>query len=76
MDKVNGSGDRPARYLALRWGSRKFSTAIEEEKLAKSLKLGGDQIEYEDEDEEVFALFKGECDKNGVEVTWSPKIGK
>lgn len=70
------TGKEPARYLALRWGSRKFCTAPEEEKLAKSMKLGGDQIEYEDEDEEVHALFKSECAKNGFEVSWSPKTPK
>ena len=67
------TGKEPARYLALRWGSRKFSTAREEEKIAKSVALGGDQIEYLDEEEEIYALFKSECAKSGVQVNWSPK---
>lgn len=67
------TGKEPARYLALRWGSRKFSTAPEEEKLAKSVALGGDQIEYEDEEEEIYALFESECARRGFEVTWSPR---
>ncbi|MBI2360105.1 MAG: cupin domain-containing protein [Deltaproteobacteria bacterium] len=70
------TGKEPARYLALRWGSRKFSTAPEEEKLAKSVALGGDQIEYEDEDEDIYALFRSDCAKSGFEVTWSPSSVK
>ncbi len=66
------TGKEPARYLALRWGSRKFSTAPEEDKLARSVKLGGDQIEYDDEDAEIYSLFKSECGKSGFEVSWSP----
>ncbi len=67
------TGKEPARYLALRWGSRKFSTAPEEDKLAKSVTLGGDQIEYQDEEEEIYTLFKSECAKSGVPVSWSPR---
>lgn len=58
-------GPAPARYLALRWGSRKYrvfkSYGIEE-----SIKQGGDQIEYADEAPEIRQLFLEECRKHGV----------
>jgi hypothetical protein len=71
------SGAEPARYLALRWGSRKFRRG---EELARgrdvttagksetSVKLGGDQLEYEDEDPRILQMFKDACAKSGAEV--------
>ncbi len=61
------TGKEPARYLALRWMSRKhpmgkaFKTDV-------SVKAGGDQIEYEDEGPEIRKLFEEECAREGVEV--------
>ena len=40
-----------------------------------SVKLGGDQIEYEDQDPRIHAMFLAECRKNGVEARmekWFP----
>lgn len=66
------TGREPARYLALRWGSRKHKAggAFRSERGAAdvSLKLGGAQIEYEDEDPEIRGIFEAECAKAGVAV--------
>ncbi len=71
----------PARYMALRTvgSSNKFLTgkqfrAVGERSL-ESYKLGGDQIEYEDEDPEVQKLFEAELAKEGIEVRMPP-VGK
>jgi oxalate decarboxylase/phosphoglucose isomerase-like protein (cupin superfamily) len=65
------TGTRPARYLALRWGSKRYdlggairpdtgdSTGID-------IKLGGAQIEYPDEDRAVHELFEAELAKSGA----------
>jgi len=71
------SGAEPARYLALRWGSRKFRRGEEiargrdvttAGKSETSVKLGGDQLEYEDEDPRILQTFKDACAKSGAEV--------
>lgn len=70
-------GTEPARYLALRWGSRKYrrgaDVALRRDNVLRryseiSLKEGGGQIEYEDEDPQVYRLFQEECRKRGAEV--------
>jgi len=56
------------RYLALRWGSQKYHEMWGEGK-GKSdvdVKLGGNQIEYEDEDPIVSQMFQEACVKGGV----------
>ena len=62
-------GGAPARYMALRWGSRKFlaggSLAIGG--IDQSLKAGGNQIEYPDEDPEIRRMFEAELAKRSVE---------
>ena len=53
-------GTTPARYLAFRWGSQKhgFSLGVAMEGDADvSVKLGGGQIEYEDEDPWIHDTF-------------------
>ncbi|HEX9880677.1 MAG TPA: ethanolamine ammonia lyase-activating protein [Candidatus Binatia bacterium] len=59
------SGSSPARYLALRWGSRKnaFMTQF---KVDESVKDGGDQIEYEDEDPAVRKMFEESLREEGA----------
>ena len=53
-------GTEPARYLALRWGSQKHGFSLGsagEGEADVSVKLGGAQIEYEDEDPIVHDMF-------------------
>jgi len=62
-------GGTPARYLALRWGSRKFLAGGPMEILRgidQDIKSGGAQIEYESEDPEVRQMFEAELAKRGV----------
>lgn len=65
------TGKEPTRYLAMKAGSemeaRKFQGVLKQSQLRKSVKLGGDQIDYEDEDPEIRRLFKTELAKSGVE---------
>ena len=62
------TGAKPARYLAIRWGARKFVRAVGHSGGGTnvSLKEGGDQIEYADEDPKVRAMFEEALAKNGV----------
>lgn len=60
------TGPAPARYLAIRWGSRKFAL-FQNFGTDADVKKGGDQIEYEDEDPQIRQLFADECRKNGAE---------
>jgi hypothetical protein len=61
-------GRTPARYLALRWGSRKYPRPWTEKGygIDKSVKAGGSQIEYADEDPEIRRMFEQELAKQGV----------
>ena len=63
------SGAVPVRYLALRWGSQKYHETWGEGrgKADVDLKLGGNQIEYEDEEPLVRKMFAEACAKTGVE---------
>ena len=63
-------GGTPARYLALRWGSRKHRMSQNfwrGDGTDVSLKEGGNQIEYPDEDPEIRRIFEAELAKRGVE---------
>ncbi|MFQ5851528.1 MAG: cupin domain-containing protein [Candidatus Binatia bacterium] len=62
------AGAEPARYLALRWGSKKYygMWGEEEGKTDVDVKLGGNQIEYEDEDPSVREMFEEACAKAGI----------
>ncbi len=59
------TGKDPARYLALRLGGRLGGNKAANVS-SQSVKLGGNQIEYEDEDPEIGKLFKNELAKNGA----------
>ena len=61
-------GGEPARYLALKpFSSRKFPGLRKQWGTSESVKSGGDQIEYEDEDPRIRAMFEEELAKRGVE---------
>lgn len=63
------SGAAPARYLALKFSGRKFrqpQQAQRGEGADVSVKLGGWQIEYEDEDPAIHRLFEEELAKNSA----------
>ncbi len=72
-------GPTPARYLALRWGSEKhrmggvFSTTGSTEGDAK---LGGNQIDYCDEDPEIRRVFESELAKRGVQSGMAQFFGE
>ncbi|MCH7570622.1 MAG: cupin domain-containing protein [Deltaproteobacteria bacterium] len=63
------SGAKTARYLALRWGSWRYRfmrLAAEMGSTYTSVKEGGGQIEYQDEDPEIHREFESALDKVGA----------
>ncbi len=65
----------PAKYLAIRWGSWKYPLFMNVGPFRGndvSVKEGGNQIEYADEDPSILRLFEGELAKNGVECKMPP----
>ena len=62
------TGGEPARYLALRWGSKKYYGIMGEGggETDLDIKLGGHQIEYEDENPVVRKMFEEACGQAGV----------
>jgi mannose-6-phosphate isomerase-like protein (cupin superfamily) len=70
------TGSGPAKYLAIRWGSKKyplFKTVGDRGKVSTSIKEGGNQIEYEDEDPSIRKLFEEALAKNSVECRMPPQ---
>jgi hypothetical protein len=71
------TGGKPARYLALRAGSPKFGRPWGKSYASdESVKSGGDQIEYEDEDPKIRQMFEQALAKNGVKSGMDAVIGK
>ncbi len=61
------TGEEPARYLALKAGEgRKFRGIMPHSQSYKNIKLGGDQIEYADENPEIRGLYREALAKSGV----------
>ena len=60
-------GTEPARYLAFRWGSQKHGFVFDPGESDISEKLGGAQIEYEDEDTYIHDTFAETLSKSGGE---------
>ena len=64
------TADVSSRYLAILFpGARYFISAARKagyEKMDMSVKDGGNQIEYQDEDPRILDLYEQECAKNGV----------
>ncbi len=66
------SGASPARYLALRWGSWRFRfmrLTDGEGSTYRSIKEGGGQIEFEDEDPKIHQEFEAVLAKAGARCT-------
>ncbi len=65
------SGAEPARYLALRWGSRRYdmggAISYEGETSDVDVKQGGAQIEYQDEDPKIHERFEAELARSGAQ---------
>jgi oxalate decarboxylase/phosphoglucose isomerase-like protein (cupin superfamily) len=70
------TGAEPARYLAMRWGSQKYRGIGGEYQVDRSVTAGGDQIEYEDEDPAIRAMFELELARNGVRSRMSDITGR
>jgi quercetin dioxygenase-like cupin family protein len=62
------SGNQPARYLALKMLSRRYKLAPGKIKSDVSVKQGGMQIEYEDEEPEIRRIFEEACARSGATV--------
>lgn len=60
------SGTEPARYVALRWGSRKHMINHKYEGTLVDRREGGNQIEYDEQAPYIDELFAAECARNGA----------
>jgi quercetin dioxygenase-like cupin family protein len=63
------TGPTPARYLAIRWGSQKYPRPWQMKSygIDESVKKGGAQIEFEDEDPKIRQMFEAELAKHGLQ---------
>ncbi len=77
------AGAEPARYLALRWGSQRYEMggafAMEEDNPGRSgadvsVKQGGWQIEYEDEDRAIHQTFEAELRSNRADCRMRSEV--
>jgi oxalate decarboxylase/phosphoglucose isomerase-like protein (cupin superfamily) len=59
------TSERETRYLAIRWNSKKYK--VFKDIVDRSVKEGGTQIEYEDEDPRIRRDFEAELAKRGLE---------
>jgi hypothetical protein len=75
------TSSQPARYLATAFGSLRYpfteakrralmgaGDGDQQGAVARSVKLGGDQIEMEDQSPRIHALYVEETRRNGVEA--------
>ncbi|MEE8517785.1 MAG: hypothetical protein V3S98_01510, partial [Dehalococcoidia bacterium] len=60
-------GTKRARYMALRSGDGGFNAPNARATADVSIKDGGIQVEYEDEDREIHEIFEKELAAKGVE---------
>lgn len=59
------TSERETRYLAIRWNSKKYK--VFKDIVDRSVKEGGTQIEYEDEDPKIRREFEAELAKRGIQ---------
>jgi mannose-6-phosphate isomerase-like protein (cupin superfamily) len=69
------TGPTPARYLAIRWGSKKFPF-MKQVLNSKPTTQGGDQIEYQDEEQIVRDFFEQDLERHGAENRMAPVYEK
>ena len=70
------TGSKPARYLATAYGSLRYPFTESKRKslfggVSTSIKLGGAQIEYEDQSPRINQLYEEATRKNGVAAKMS-----
>ncbi|PZC48719.1 MAG: Gentisate 1,2-dioxygenase [Chloroflexi bacterium] len=78
------TGPTPARYMAIGFGGPRYFVATDLgtggtkilEVMDKSVKDGGIQIEYEDEDPSILDWFEAECTSNGVQSRMREIMGR
>lgn len=70
------AGAEPARYLALRWNNWRFRFVgvTDEKPIDTSVKEGGGQIEYDDEDRKVHETFEAAVVKAGAHCNMGSMI--
>ena len=68
------TGSAPARYLALRFGSKKYPV-FPPSQLDRPTTEGGTQIEYEHEDPAVRDMFENELKRKGIRSRMEELIG-
>jgi len=73
------TSSKPARYLATTYGSLRYPFTESKRKslfggVSTSVKLGGAQIEYEDQLPRIHQLYEEATGKNGVTVKMSEFI--
>ncbi len=66
------TGPTPARYLALKYEGTAIRNELGIPKAWISTKLGGDQLDYSDENPKVRKMFEDELAENGVESKMEP----
>ncbi len=59
------TSERETRYLAIRWNSKKYK--VFKDIVDRSVKEGGTQIEYEDEDPQIKRNFEAELARRGIQ---------
>ena len=70
----------PSRYFVMSFGgARHFISNARKssyENMDKSVKHGGNQIEYQDEDPRILELYERECARNGVRSRMGELTGR
>jgi gentisate 1,2-dioxygenase len=70
----------PARYLAVAFGSLRYPFSTSKRAtfsgMDVSVKQGGRQVEYEDEDPRIRAIYEAECAKYGAECRMPPVLAR
>lgn len=69
------TGTTPARYLAIRWGSKKYPL-FKQFLIDRPIGEGGDQIEYYEESPEVRRMFEADLAAHGAESRMGPVYEK